>query len=273
MPQDEIWTYMVSIASALRRIHENNLAVRQLDLTKIIMTDKHRVRLSGCAVQDVIDYRPGVSIPSLQQEDLTKLGQCMLSLATGIHPDQMAHFSALDALSQCPYSDPLKEVIRWLVTPHDSPKTVDILLRGLAEPTANLVEMVIADRDNVSGYLARELANGRIARLMMKLGTINERGDFGNDPNWSENGDRYILKLFRDYVFHRVDENGKPSLDMGHMIESLNKLDAGTQELIRLTSRDGMDEFIIAYREVKKMLDAAFGELQKASRPAVSGRF
>jgi hypothetical protein len=27
---------------------------------------------------------------------------------------------------------------------------------------------------------------------------------FEGDPAWSETGDRYLLKLFRDYVFHQV---------------------------------------------------------------------
>lgn len=37
-------------------------------------------------------------------------------------------------------------------------------------------------------------------------------------------GDRYLLKLFRDYVFHQVDENGRPVLDFGHVVECLNKV-------------------------------------------------
>jgi hypothetical protein len=30
---------------------------------------------------------------------------------------------------------------------------------------------------------------------------------FGRSHRWSETGDRSIIKLFRDYVFHQVDEN------------------------------------------------------------------
>ncbi len=44
------------------------------------------------------------------------------------------------------------------------------------------------------------------------------------DPSWSETGDRYILKLFRDYVFHQVYEDGSPALDFGHVVDSLNKV-------------------------------------------------
>jgi hypothetical protein len=36
--------------------------------------------------------------------------------------------------------------------------------------------------------------------------------------------DRYILKLFRDYVFHSMGVDGKPVLDLSHVLTSLNKV-------------------------------------------------
>jgi PAB-dependent poly(A)-specific ribonuclease subunit 3 len=47
---------------------------------------------------------------------------------------------------------------------------------------------------------------------------------FDMDPGWSETGDRYLIKLFRDYVFHQVDENGRPVVDMVHVLTCLNKV-------------------------------------------------
>ena len=41
---------------------------------------------------------------------------------------------------------------------------------------------------------------------------------------WSETGDRYILKLFRDFVFHAVGFDGEPIVDMAHIIQCLNKV-------------------------------------------------
>lgn len=49
-----------------------------------------------------------------------------------------------------------------------------------------------------------EYDNGRLLRLLLKLGTLNERPDQGGVGEWSETGERYILKLFRDYLFHQV---------------------------------------------------------------------
>ena len=50
---------------------------------------------------------------------------------------------------------------------------------------------------------------------------------FELDPRWSDTGDRYILKLFRDYVFHSISVDGSPILDLSHVLTSLNKVSRG----------------------------------------------
>lgn len=47
---------------------------------------------------------------------------------------------------------------------------------------------------------------------------------FDHDPRWAETGDRYLIKLFRDFVFHQVDENGRPVTDLSHVVTCLNKV-------------------------------------------------
>lgn len=78
--------------------------------------------------------------------------------------------------------------------------------------------------DALEQNLATELENARLVRLMSKLGFINERAEFELDSRWSETGDRYIVKLFRDYVFHSVGGDGRPILDMSHVVTCLNKV-------------------------------------------------
>jgi len=46
---------------------------------------------------------------------------------------------------------------------------------------------------------------------------------FAREPRWSETGDRYIIKLFRDYVFHQIDENNNPVVNLSHVLTCLNK--------------------------------------------------
>jgi PAB-dependent poly(A)-specific ribonuclease subunit 3 len=78
--------------------------------------------------------------------------------------------------------------------------------------------------DVLETELLGELENARLFRLMCKFGFINERPEFARDARWSETGDRYIIKLFRDYVFHQVDERGNPVLDLSHVLTCLNKV-------------------------------------------------
>ena len=47
--------------------------------------------------------------------------------------------------------------------------------------------------------LASEYESGRMARLLLKLGFINERPEFGPNRRWAQSGDCYVLSLFRDY--------------------------------------------------------------------------
>jgi PAB-dependent poly(A)-specific ribonuclease subunit 3 len=82
---------------------------------------------------------------------------------------------------------------------------------------------------------------------------------------WAETGDRYILKLFRDYVFHQVDENGAPVLDLGHVVSCMNRLDVGTSERIVLTSRDEKSCLLVTYEDVKRCLETALKELTTTS--------
>ena len=53
------------------------------------------------------------------------------------------------------------------------------------------------------------------------------------DPRWSDTGDRYIVRLFRDYVFHSVGMDGKAVLDMSHVVTCLNKVSLR----LRITNR------------------------------------
>jgi PAB-dependent poly(A)-specific ribonuclease subunit 3 len=78
-----------------------------------------------------------------------------------------------------------------------------------------------------------ELENGRLMRLMVKLGMITERRDQDTDPSWAETGDRYLLKLFRDWVFHRTTETGAPETNWGFIVEALNKVSRASTERTR----------------------------------------
>jgi PAB-dependent poly(A)-specific ribonuclease subunit 3 len=116
--------------------------------------------------------------------------------------------------------------------------------------------------DSLRTELAREVQNGRLFRLVVKLGFINERPEYKGNPAWSETENRYLLKLFRDFVFHQVDGKGDANVDFGHVVDCLNQLDAGTQEKILLMSRSQKNIIVASYADMKAVIDEAFLELQ-----------
>ncbi|KAK2612633.1 PAB-dependent poly(A)-specific ribonuclease subunit 3 [Conoideocrella luteorostrata] len=266
-----LWGYISQIANALKSIHSVNLAARCIDVTKIILTDKNRIRLNACSILDVVHYDTRRPIQELQQDDFVQFGRTILCLATNSPPTQLTNLKAAIEQMSRSYSVELRDTIIWLLTPALPPaqKGIEEFIRGIAGHIVTTLDQSQHQADGLNSELYRELENGRIARLLLKLGTINERPEFDGDRAWSENGERYMLKLFRDYVFHQVDSNGNPVLDMGHMLRCLNRLDVGTDERICLTSRDDQTSFVVSYKELKKQLGNAFGELQKSSK---SGR-
>ncbi|KAK7973407.1 hypothetical protein PG996_007634 [Apiospora saccharicola] len=269
-----LWSYICQMCNALKAIHSEGLAARCIELSKVILTDRSRIRLSACAIQDVLEHETARPILELQLEDFVQLGRMILSIGTNtatLHNLQasMAQFGGL-------YSQELRDRVVWLLTATGTPeqatqKTVHELTRGISNHIVESFDSCLHASDEINSNLYRELENGRIARLMMKLGCINERPEFENDPSWSENGERYQLKLFRDYVFHQVDSNGNPVVDMAHMLSCLNKLDAGSEERVYLTSRDHQTAFVVTYRELKKQVASAFNELLKPSKPPPRG--
>ncbi|TRX98444.1 hypothetical protein FHL15_000518 [Xylaria flabelliformis] len=268
MPVQEkvLWSYLVQLSSALKVIHKAKLAARCIDISKVILTDKNRIRLSACSIFDVIHFEAHRPVEELQQEDFFNLGKLILSVGTNTPPRNIQDFRPLLEQLGRSYSDELKERVGWLLWPSQTQyKTAEQLIRDLAVHIDDVFVSSTNAYDEAMNHLGRELENGRLVRLLAKLGTINERPEFDGDPNWSETEHRYTLKLFRDYVFHQVDAQGNPVLDLGHIISCLNKLDAGTEEKIYLTSRDHQSTFLVTYRELKKQIHSAFGDLQKGN--------
>jgi PAB-dependent poly(A)-specific ribonuclease subunit 3 len=263
-----LWSYIAQIANALRTIHSANLAARCIDLAKILLTDKNRIRLGACSILDVLQFEPQRPVADLQQEDFLQFGKCILCLATDTPPSQLTNgAAAMEQLGRT-YSPEFRDTVTWLLTPQASEgqKSIGEFVRGISSQIISSLDSAFHANDALSSDLYKSLESDRLARLLMKLGTINERGEYDGDPQWSEHGERYMMKLFRDYVFHQVDVNGNPVVDPGHMLRCLNKLDVGTDERICLTSRDDQTVFIVTYKELKRQFQSSFNDLFKNSK-------
>ncbi|KKA26359.1 hypothetical protein TD95_003838 [Thielaviopsis punctulata] len=265
-----IWSYIVQLGNAVRAIHNARLAVRCFDLSKILVTDKNRIRLNACGILDLVQMedRPSVSIQ--QEEDFILLGRAILTIALGgtLSPSADGTIDPyFNELKELGYSLDLRNIILWLLTPAspDIRKSIDDFLPRIVGHAFDTIDSSLHAHDSLNSVLYGELENGRLVRLMAKLGTINERMEFDGDPRWSENGQCYALKLYRDFLFHAVDANGKPSMDLGRMIASLNRLDVGTNDMICLSSRDEQTVFYTTYKDLKRLVESSFQSLVKAS--------
>lgn len=66
------------------------------------------------------------------------------------------------------------------------------------------LDAALTHNDIIEAELAKEIESARLFRLLTKLSTVVDRAELNGDFGWAEYGDRYMLKLFRDYVFHQV---------------------------------------------------------------------
>ena len=275
-----LWGYTLQIAHALHTVHAAGLAARCLDPSKVLLTSHNRIRLGACGVLDIVQH-DGATAPhmllDLQRDDLLQFGRLLLAVGVATpalfsHAHTASLPKALELFARS-YSTSLQERVRWLLNAGTAATTTSI------EPfLTSLQPQLLAGfdagqhlADRLTVELNRTLENGRVARLMMKLMFITERPDHGHDRQWAETGERFPIKLFRDYVFHQVDAQGAPALDMGHVLACLNKLDAGSEEKMILTSRDEQVVIVVSYREMKRAIDGAVADLMKAGRRAPTG--
>nr|XP_018265297.1 PAB-dependent poly(A)-specific ribonuclease subunit PAN3 [Kwoniella dejecticola CBS 10117]OBR87455.1 PAB-dependent poly(A)-specific ribonuclease subunit PAN3 [Kwoniella dejecticola CBS 10117] len=252
-----LWSYITQIANALKAIHSSGLAARNLDPSKILVTGKNRIRLNGCGVWDVLAYDPSTHVGHYQQEDLVSFGKLIISLCCDFFQPGQHPALPLDHI-QRNYSPDVKTLVMFLISKPSPMKSVDEAIKIMGPRILNELDAMQNYADTLESDLGAQMENGRIIRLLTKLGFINERAEFELDPRWADTGDRYILKLFRDYVFHSVGVDGKPILDLSHVLTCLNKLDAGLDERIMLVSRDDQSCLVVTYREIKHCIEAAF---------------
>ena len=83
------------------------------------------------------------------------------------------------------------------------------------------------------------------------------------DRQWASTGDRYLLSLFRDCVFHS-EADGRPLADLSFVVDQLNRMDVASSEKALLGSRDGEALLIVRYADLKQAMQQAMHELIQA---------
>jgi len=267
-PEPLIWSGLISLMATIRAVHQSNLACRSISCSKVLVQpmmmtggDTMRWYLDGAGILDVLEFEARKPLEKLQLEDWHAFGRVLLSLTTGT---ESTSSNIQQCLQYCRryYSIDLVDMINQLLSCSAASEIQDpptfYLWQQLEHQQQNLVEPL-------DSALSVEYDSSRALRLLLKLGFINERPELGRNRQWTESGDCYVLKLFRDYVFHQADEDGHAVMDVGHVVSSLNKLDAASMEEIVLASRDGKTLMVVTFADVARALEKSYMDLCRHS--------
>ena len=269
LPESAIWRISTQLLASTRAIHSAGLACRGINVSRVLIGGRFRVRVSSVGLVHLLEPQTHVSLEEKQREDMLDLGRLVLVLCT-MNMNALANMQQSVELIQSTYSpDMLNFALYAFKQTHKQERLnlydmIGISSQGLLAE----VDTLYAHSDALEENLSRCFQADRLFRLMTKLSIICERPAQPGKPqadSWSETEDRYIVKLFRDYVFHQFTADNKPWVDFGHVIDCLNNLDVGSPQQILLSSRDGKSMLVVTYQDVKVCFERAFAELMEMS--------
>ena len=276
----DLWSYASQLCCVIKAVHGAGLAVggaaalnpRRLIISPAVaafsgsdVNHGNRLRLAALGTLDVlhpdaIGAMGGRSLSVAQRDDFRAVGHLLAILACG----SAQFFSDPLSVAQKRCSASLYRLIVGLAS--DGIPDCTAFSQLLAPITFDALQVERMMNDCLQAELGRELENGRLLRLLIKLAFVNDQPGRDLHKDWAETGDRYIIKLFRDFVFHQHNNDGAPVLDWGHVFECLNKLEVGVAEKVLLLSRDEMSMLVASYGDIKHCIQAAYSDLMKGSR-------
>ena len=123
---------------------------------------------------DVLQFEAEQSIALQQQEDLLAFGKLIVSLACNSTQSIHTLPQSVELISRY-YSADLKDVVLYLLSKPMATKTVDEVIRMIGPRILHEINSSQSYADVLESELRRELENGRLVRLLSKMGFINER--------------------------------------------------------------------------------------------------
>jgi PAB-dependent poly(A)-specific ribonuclease subunit 3 len=160
-----------------------------------------RLFINCVGVVDALEFEARKNVIDLQRDDVRDLGRLILTLGTGTEITKSSDAETLQAcemyLAQH-YSRDLHSLAVTLIRSANPPTIMDVC-RAMAGRIFDELDSAHMAYDRCEQALASEYDSGRALRLLLKLGFINERPEFGMNRRWAQSGDCYVLTLFRDY--------------------------------------------------------------------------
>eukprot|EP00834_Sanchytrium_tribonematis_P002598 NODE_84_length_22354_cov_0.646506.p5 type:complete len:426 gc:universal NODE_84_length_22354_cov_0.646506:21133-19856(-) len=207
---------ILQILCCIKEVHSKKLYFGGcLHPYKIFATKSGLIKIGGIGIGPIIFDKP---TDIMQRNDLIQFGFMILQIINESIPFLEYIPEMLNKIKETWIKDIVGKCVKGNF------RSIDEIL-NIAAPymysTINLQANII---NNHQDQIAKLEESKRVANVLFKLGVINERSNYKNSERWAENGGNYLLKLFRDFLFHQVDAHGQPVLDVYHLLFHLNKV-------------------------------------------------
>lgn len=276
MTEGLAWSIACQLIGLIRTMHETETPLRGLHISKLLYSDIcGRVYVSGLGLRDVHELATTAAQPSgaarpsfedLRRRDIIDLGQVLAQLVTrNLNPSP----GDLQALARSMRFSP--SFFSLISACLEGKIRIADLCRGLGERLSMEVGHQQGYADLFYSDCSKELHNGRLMRMMIKLNFVISSSQALSMMDY-DTEDRYALRLLHNYLFNQVDDNQRPRIDWGHVYATLNKLDCGSDDLVQLVSNeDHQALLVISFRDLRDILQRTFdGLLNEATSTAAS---
>lgn len=214
LPEPMVWSVLSQLVAGMRVVHRARLAIRTLQARHVLVTTTGggassavpllRIHIGSLGILDALEFEARKHVELLQQDDLADLGRLLLLLTK----------TAADSgrMDSSRYSPELQGVVMRLLQANQQqtknthpPVTLAEVSSVVARCCAfDELDAVYRALDRSEAVVATEYNASRAFRLLIKMGFVNERPEFGPNRRWAQSGDCFVLSLFRDYGMSRA---------------------------------------------------------------------
>lgn len=259
--ENDMWSFICQIFSALKYLHSKGLYYGCMHLRKVLLSPQmKRIHLNAIGQYKLFNDTSSTTMDELQTKDIRDTARILLQLALCEKEEilEKDFDNKIDQLS----GKFTKGFISFLKTLHSDKWTAkDVIKQHLGLHMMQEANTLHSHNDTMERELTKEIENGRLFRLLVKLNHVVQRIAYDPHPGrWEKQGDYYILKLFYNMLF-RPQKKINGIIDWVHIVENLNKLDVGASESVLLASEDNQTILTLSYREIRECFQSAWREL------------
>jgi PAB-dependent poly(A)-specific ribonuclease subunit 3 len=169
LSESQIWSFLAQLLGALSKVHSHNLACRGVIHPTKVLVVGDRLRLNCCGLLDALQMPHTKSLQALQYDDVLGCGQLVLCLCLQTTNAAADVSRALNFVGDH-FSTELKTFLGRMVLRSNQPPTSHELVQAMSAQLLNEFTRAQMHADRLEDELSKELHNGRLFRLVCKVG-------------------------------------------------------------------------------------------------------